>query len=269
MESDGISEIIGVGATAKLYEYGDKKVFKWFRRDLSDRVIEEEYRCTQAVQGLSVHAPKVYELVSDGIYHGYVMEKLTGDTLLDKILHGSQENVTGMCVEFAKLHAQMHQIKGIDLPEGHDWLKRRISWSSDLSQKEKEKLNQAIDELPHQQCLCHNDYHPGNLFVTAKDYRVIDWCDACSGNPWMDVARTTLMFQDESIPEGCSEEEAEQIMRARGQMGKLYREIYLEAIGSRGEELEQWMPLVAASRLFVETGKVKQSYLAMVREYLD
>lgn len=265
---------IGVGATAELYECSEGKLFKCFHSNVSNEVIQTEYRLTQAVQNLSIRVPKLYEkMVLDSGDRGYVMEKLEGKSLEELVLAasaaGQEKEITQMCVEFARLHARMHQIEGVELPEGHSWLKNRISWNKELTEQEKAKLYECIDKLPQKNCLCHNDYHPGNLIVKDDEYSVIDWCDGCSGNPWMDVARTVFVFKSVYVPPEYSKEEADTLNNARKQMGELYLNTYLEATGESDEELKKWMPLVAASRLFVESGADKENMLAIVKNYLS
>ena len=98
---------------------------------------------------------------------------------------------------------------------------------------------------------------------------VIDWCDASSGNPWMDIARTMIVFQSTDIPEGMSEESVNQLNEARRWLGDIYFEEYLRVSGKDPKELQLWMPIVAASRLCNETGCDKERLLATVKAFLN
>ena len=125
-----------------------------------------------------------------------------------------------------------------------------------------------MSQLPLEDVLCHNDYHPGNLMDVEGEFCVIDWCDASSGNPWMDVARTMIVFDSISVPEGLSQEGVKQLNDARRQMGDIYIHEYLKLSGKGPKELQLWMPIVAASRLCAEKGVDKERLLTMVKTYL-
>lgn len=49
-------------------------------------------------------------------------------------------------------------------------------------------------ELPERLCLCHNDWHPGNLLVTTNGWVLLDWEYAALGDPAMDVAAACQGF---------------------------------------------------------------------------
>jgi Ser/Thr protein kinase RdoA (MazF antagonist) len=42
--------------------------------------------------------------------------------------------------------------------------------------------------------LCHGDLHPSNIVLTADGPMLVDWFDACRGDPVADVARTWLLL---------------------------------------------------------------------------
>ncbi|MFZ1756626.1 MAG: phosphotransferase, partial [Caldilineaceae bacterium] len=42
--------------------------------------------------------------------------------------------------------------------------------------------------------LCHGDFHPDNVLLTANGPVIIDWIDATAGHPLGDVARSSLLM---------------------------------------------------------------------------
>jgi aminoglycoside phosphotransferase (APT) family kinase protein len=62
--------------------------------------------------------------------------------------------------------------------------------SNDLREKVLERLYTLEDG--HK--VYHGDFHPGNVLTTTKGAIVIDWMTARVGNPWADVARTSLLL---------------------------------------------------------------------------
>ncbi len=48
--------------------------------------------------------------------------------------------------------------------------------------------------------LCHGDFHPKNVIVSAEGPVIVDWFDACRGNAVGDIARTSLLLGGEQNP---------------------------------------------------------------------
>ncbi len=42
--------------------------------------------------------------------------------------------------------------------------------------------------------LCHGDLHPSNVILTDDGPMIVDWFDACRGEPVAEVARTSLLL---------------------------------------------------------------------------
>ena len=52
----------------------------------------------------------------------------------------------------------------------------------------------ALETLPDGNTLCHGDLNVQNVIFSSKGPVVIDWDNACRGNPLADVARVMLMM---------------------------------------------------------------------------
>ena len=106
-----------------------------------------------------------------------------------------------------------------------------------------------LERLPDGQAICHGDYHPGNLVITRRGPVVIDWMSASHGNPVADVARTTLMFRMAGVPEYYSPETQQAVDQARRSFYEAYLSAYLSRRPFPVEEIEAWIPVLAAARL--------------------
>ena len=237
------------GGTADIYDIGEGKVFKKFHDDKRDCSIENEYICTTKVQKLGLGAPKLFERVNDERGRGFIMEYIMGKNMLNLILE-EKNNMEFYISEWAKIHYKINSIHGMDLPSGHEIFQWRISNSKAIKNETvREALLKLLSTLPKNDCLCHTDFHPGNIIVTDTGYRIIDWCDTMSSSIWMDVSRVMILCEETYVPDGF---DVEAVSSFRRLAKELYLREYVKLAGESKEELESWMAIFAAVRLDTE-----------------
>ncbi|BBF45013.1 probable aminoglycoside phosphotransferase [Lachnospiraceae bacterium KM106-2] len=244
--------LVDKGGTADIYKIGEKKIFKKFHEDRTDYSIENEYNCTMKVQQFKLGAPMIYEWMKFPMERGFIMEYIKGKNLLKLILEESN-NREYYISEWAKLHYRMNSIHTGVFPTGHEELAKRIKNSKAINDKKtQDELLRLLKSLPNKECLCHTDFQPGNIMVTDKGYRIIDWCDTMSDSNWMDVARVMILFEESYVPSGFD------VYRV-SDFRKLGKEVYLneyeKLTGKSREELESWMAILAAIKLESENSK--------------
>jgi hypothetical protein len=97
--------------------------------------------------------------------------------------------------QFAELHAAIHRQSGTGLPALRAGLENTIRH---VEGQPADLLMAALDRLarlPDGEALCHLDFHPEQVLLTATGLVVLDWMTACSGAPAADVARTTVLIR--------------------------------------------------------------------------
>ena len=86
--------------------------------------------------------------------------------------------------------------------------------------------------MPEDDRLCHGDFHPINVLGEASQPIVIDWPDACRGDPAADACRSYLLLklhaQDIADP---------------------YLDAYCRIANVPQGKILDWLPWVAAARL--------------------
>ncbi|MBU3135480.1 phosphotransferase [Clostridium gasigenes] len=259
--------IIGIGATASVYEYGEEKVIKVFNEDIHEAGIIREFdnnRCAYE-QGISV--PQVFNIIKKDGKTAIVMERVMGESFLKAIMQ-SPDKCLKLSKKFAEIQYKMHGCKTSRLRTLQEHFTERINCSQDLNNKEKAELQALLMAQKEDYSICHNDFHPDNVIYTESKDTIIDWCDATSGNPWADVARTMLALESTSLPPGIPKEIAIMINLGRGEVKKAYEERYCELAGVKELPIQEWKVIVAASRLSCSNLDEKIVNLKIVHDFL-
>ncbi|MCL4862669.1 MAG: phosphotransferase [Caldilineaceae bacterium] len=182
------------GRTATVYAWGDGQVLKLFVPDWSKGAVEYEADVARRAQTTGVPMPAVGDVVSLEGRLGIVYARVDGETLLQQF--GARPwQALKIIRSLAELHADMHRRSAPSLPAQRQRLARRIRQPEQLPARLRGQALAALDSLPDGDRLCHGDFHPDNVLITANGPVIIDWVDATHGNPLADVARTYVLFR--------------------------------------------------------------------------
>ena len=111
-------------------------------------------------------------------------------------------------------------------------------------------MHNRINDMTKKSNVCHGDFCPTNIIVPEDGAPVvIDWAHASSGNTLADVANTYLLFW----------------MRGDISGAEKYVELYSEKSGIEKQQILNYMPIVAASRLAGCDEKEREFLLSWVR----
>ena len=114
-----------------------------------------------------------------------------------------------------------------------DKMKRKIAMT-DLDETVKYDLSTRLDGTPRHNKLCHGDFNPTNIIITDKGEKyIIDWAHVTQGNASADAARTYLIFK----------------LHKKDQIAEQYLELFCKKSGISKQNVQLWMPIVAASQL--------------------
>ncbi|MEK5640576.1 MULTISPECIES: phosphotransferase [Paenibacillus] len=117
--------------------------------------------------------------------------------------------------------------------------------------------------------MCHGDFHPDNIILGEKEW-VIDWMTGMRGNPAGDVARTLVLLQMGTMPDGTPDEAVKKFARMREELVKEYTRQYFGGGSLSQTDVDAWRLPVAAARLTEWIPEAeKANLLALVREALD
>jgi len=244
-------ELIAQGNTAEVYALGDK-VLKLFRSAYSRESVRYEYEQAKMVQAHFVKTPQVFDLIEMEGRFGITYERIDGGSMLLAILQ-SAAGIDQYAEDLVKLHLEMHKNQ-LEIDAGlrvKDKLTADIEQVHDLSDAIKTRVIKRLPALPDGQSLCHFDFHPDNIILTADGPVIIDWVTVCIGDPCADVARTYLLIRY-AKPKHADSDQQDELRSAQEYFAETYLKFYLKGAGIRREAVEQWLLPVATARLSEE-----------------
>jgi hypothetical protein len=251
---------IARGRTADVLAWQDQQVLKLFYDWVSADAIEREIRAARLASATDLPTPKLLgDLILDG-RRGLIYERVAGESLI--YLLGTRP---WLCIryarQFAELHAAIHQQRGTGLPPVKAGLEYTICHIEGLPPDLVAVALDRLARLPDGETLCHCDYHPDQVMVTAKGQVVLDWMTAYAGQPAADVARTTVLLRFGPVMD-ASWLMQQLVNLLRGIFFRTYLRRYLELNPAVTiAAIDAWLPLVALARLAEgipgEQGKIK------------
>lgn len=175
-EIDGKRKI-SQGNTAEIYDFGDDKVLKLFRDGISSDLIELEYVNSGIAASKLAEVPKVYELSEYEGRKGIVFQKIDGIDMLNCILSNPLK-LRRYMKNLAYFHTKINMPVSDSMRTVCEKLMSEIMCENYLSQDEKSIISEYLTKLPVGDCLCHGDFHPGNVMLSGDKVFYIDWMSA-------------------------------------------------------------------------------------------
>jgi uncharacterized protein (TIGR02172 family) len=261
--SPAASPPIAEGRTAEIYPWDVYHVLKLYRDWCPPDWVEYEARIARAVHAAGIPCPAAGEIIEVDGRRGLIYERLDGISMLQD-MNAHPWKLLKHARSLADLQLKIHQQSIEGLPSYKDRLRFDIQGAQALSEELRAKALGVLDSLPDGQSVCHGDFHPGNIIITKDRPVVIDWMTACSGSPWTDVARSSLLL---SIGAKSAKKMVSPFIRI---VVKLYQRTYLNRYhmhNPAGKKVsERWMPVIAAARLTEEILPEHGALIKMVQE---
>lgn len=239
--------LLGCGRTAEVYAWNDKAL-KLFVDGFPAEWIRAEAEATRVAHQAGLSAPAVGEVIEVDGRIGIVYERVDGVSMLQTFATQPWTFLSAVR-RFVEFQVAMHNCAGPELPSQRERLRDAIQGAPRLTVEMKEQVLQALDRLPDGDAICHGDYHPDNIIMSSQGLVVIDWMNATRGNPLADVARTSLMCRVGAAPPGASRAVRWSTRLGQGAFHALYLREYFARQPFDREQLETWIPVMAAARL--------------------
>lgn len=236
---------IAVGRTAEIYPWADGWIVKLYQPPWAESA-EYEARVARAVHAAGLPAPAVGNVVSVKGRAGLVYEHVRGESMLS-LMRRKPWTVARYARLLAELHAQIHACNVAGLPSQRDRLADAIGAADGLSAPMQRHFEEVLGRLGRREHLCHGDFHPGNVMMTANGPVVVDWVNATQGDPAADVARTTLLLQLSLLKRSPGSPWLWRLSLSH--FCRTYITTYFALAPDARAQLSSWQPIVAAARL--------------------
>lgn len=189
------STLIGRGESAEVFRLDADTVLKLFNAGMPDHHAERECRAATIACDAGLPVARPLGIARVGARVGVRMDYLPGALLLWR----SSRNPIRMILALRALgrwQADMHrvQVAAGQLPPLNDVLRFRIA-ASVADEEAKAAALAALAALPAGTCLCHGDFHLGNLLGTPNRLWAVDWSKATVGTAAADAARSQLLIR--------------------------------------------------------------------------
>jgi aminoglycoside phosphotransferase (APT) family kinase protein len=257
---------IALGRTAEVYAYENGRIVKLFRDWVPMASAEYEARIARVVYAAGLPVPAVGDVIEIDGRLGLTYARVEGVSMLET-LKLKPWTLFRFAHLLAELHVDMHTRIVPELPSERQRLENRIREIDQLPTSTKRAVLKTLEKMPDGNRLCHGDFHPGNVLITAEGPSVIDWMDATRGNPLADVARTSLLL---SMGTPLSRTPAQWLLES---IRRWFREAYLKRYfqlrpGDRWQ-LSAWQPIIAAARLRENITEEQARLVALVKAGLS
>lgn len=268
MTAAALGARIAEGRTAEVYAFEKGKVVKLFRAGFPRDFAEYDYDISRQIAPLYPGAPAVHGKVEIDGRLGIIYERLEGKSLVQAAAATPWKTLwaADLC---AGLHSAIVKCPADGLPPQKEGIERAITRADQLSAAEKRTIVSYLHTLPDGGALCHGDFHPDNVFLSARGPVVIDWVTASRGCPAGDLARSIMISQSPGLPPGLSPAASLLIRLVKRLYSRRYRRRVLELCGISESDMEAWiLPLSAARLVEGNTPEETAYHLAVIRKRL-
>ena len=254
---------IAQGRTAEIYLWDEHHVLKLYRDWCPADWAEYEARIAGAIYEAGIPSPAMGEMIEVNGRRGLIYERLEGISMLQD-MNARPWMLLKHARSLAELQVEINQQSITGLPSYINRLRYDIRNTHHLSEDLREKALATLDALSDGQRVCHGDYHPGNVIITKAGPIVIDWMTACTGRPWTDVARTSLIL---NIGAKAAGEQVTPFIRTAIKLfHRTYLNRYRTLFPDTENELNRWRSVIAAARLNEDIVPERQALIKIIKE---
>jgi aminoglycoside phosphotransferase (APT) family kinase protein len=222
---------LGQGNEAETFEDGEL-VIKLYRAHAPKRWAFREAALLSALEAMGLPVPSaVAGRAIDGRW-GLTMTRIHGGPLMERLDHNDRGRRDAQLADMARLHMSIHAHPGTQFASMTARLADAIRSVAALDDVRKADLLATLAARPERARLCHGDFHPFNVLGPEGRETIIDWPNACSGDPLADVCRSYVLMKS-LTPDYASD----------------YVDAYCAVAGQSRADILDWLPLIAAARL--------------------
>ncbi len=184
---------IATGSRSVVYEWGRGAIAKVPLPSTPEGWIRYEAIYSEVIHALGAPVPRMLGLeVIDG-REVSIFERIEGKSMWDALLEQPGEAVN-LGHQLSELHLQVLALPGpLAIPTQFTRVTCKVSYAVRHIAPSTGWVTNLI--APHSKnALCHGDFHPKNIILSASGPVVVDWFDVSRGDPCGDVARSSILL---------------------------------------------------------------------------
>lgn len=210
----------------------DGVLYKSFDKSFKKSDVLNEAINQARIEEAGLTIPKIYDVSinDDGNYY-IAMEYIEGKSL-EQLMAEDPGKTDEYLRKFVEIQRDMHKYNVPLLNRTKEKFTRKL-YDANIDGTIKYELQMRLNSMPTHFKLCHGDYDPSNIIVTADGrYYILDWSHATTGNGSADAARTYLIFK----------------LKGKDDLAEKYMNLYCEINNTTRHYVSKWLPIVAASQ---------------------
>jgi tRNA A-37 threonylcarbamoyl transferase component Bud32 len=263
--------LLEAGTAADTYLLVDGGIMKLFRQGTSQEAPAQEVAAIRTAHSVGVKAPVIREMAEYEGRRGIVFERLQGPTMLQALV-ADPDRAEELGRQMAALHADLHSHYIDPVPAGlyqlHDALRYMVP-RSNLAERIKAAVLNALDALPTGTVLCHGDLHPHNITLTSAGPVLLDWSDSFISCPAPDVAVSGLLLRHLAAGEEMHPSLTHAVEIVRTRFHDAYWQHYGELRPADFAQAASWtLPVMAMHLAVAPPGEKRQTLQAMVESLI-
>lgn len=255
-------ERLGSGRAAEVFAWDDATVVKLSRWPDGTASMETESAALSAARAAGVRVPAPRGLVTHDGRPGLLLERLAGDDLL-----GIAERQPWRVWELGRLTGRLHAALAAtpapaQLRNLKDAIRDDLQASAAIPERARARVLAVFEALPEGDRLCHGDFHPGNIILTADGPVIIDFPNATRGDASADFARSQVLLEAGAPPPDTGLWGRILVRIGRKLMLWAYRSGYRSAATIDDATVDRWRVIAIAHRL---TERVPEERVQLLR----
>jgi aminoglycoside phosphotransferase (APT) family kinase protein len=244
--SETMGRLLAAGQRAEVFEWSSRAV-KLYRCATAKQTAFREAAIHAAVEVLGLPVPAIWGVQKISGRWGIVFDRVSGVSFAEQ-MRSDAAAVPQYLQILARLHARIHAHPANQFCSLKGWLATSITRAMPLDEPRKQVLLNGLKDMPDGDRLCHGDFHPMNVLGDASQPIVIDWPNACRGDPAGDICRSYLILQLHA-----------------DEVADPYLHAYSRVPGFPRHTILDWLAYVAAARLAEEVPGEQHRLLELVQ----
>ena len=246
-----LDRVIAIRNNKTVYRDGDKCI-KVFNSDYSKADVLNEALNQARVEETGLNIPKIREITMIDGKWTIITDYIEGKTLAE-IMIEDPENFDKHLERFVDIQLEIQSKSCPMLRMLKDKMNKKIC-ETDFDATTRYDLHMRLEAMPKHVKLCHGDFNPSNVIITADGTPyILDWAHATQGNASADIARTYLLFS----------------LAGEREIADKYLSLFCAKTGTAETYVRKWLPIVAASQSVKGIEREREFLRGWVNTYED